>query len=565
MAHLASLYDIRLNGMVHGVSKCHTTRLRKDIERLIPDVKAVQQNNSWSIVFDEDLSKAVCQMMNNVSENVNVLHKAAKILRQDFISTKQTFDGSFSSKDSVPATLRAFMHMLLDGPGIDQPPPGSDRSKVATAIGEQIIYNTVRRRSKNLECVPRHSRDKETPSALYLAMKLYLQTGSETLIDVMHQRGLCISYDRLHVISTDIANSIISYWETEGIVVPPQAVKGVFTTCGFDNIDYNPSSTTSAMSLHGTCISVQQHFCSLSQQIQMSTEILNPNEMGKRTIRSLPLQYTTMDLDIPIATSDIFHIPDLKTNIHPIPASHIPKHLIEDSYQWLEHVKSLLEKETLDTDDWISWAAYYASTLPHPCNPPAQSHMLPLFTESPTSSTMVWHGMKIIQQITSYLNPGQIPIMVADQPLFTLAKKLQWKFPESAYGENSLLVMLGPMHTEKMLWSVSGDWLDGSGWTTALTNSGITSSGKAESYIGVHHICRTRYIHQVSVAALSSLLRKAYDVYHEKEIIMPNINQPLCIGEWVREMCSAQPQALYWYQAMELDLLILQVRYLHTF
>ena len=91
--------------------------------------------------------------------------------------------------------------------------------------------------------------------------------------------------------------------------------------------------------------------------------------------------------------------------------------------------------------------------------------------------------------------------MVADQPLFTLAKKLQWKYRHIEIGEDSFLVTPGPKHT-KMLWSVFGDWLDGSGWTTALTNSDISTSGKVQSFIGVHYICRSRYLHQVSVATL---------------------------------------------------------------
>ena len=63
---------------------------------------------------------------------------------------------------------------------------------------------------------------------------------------------------------------------------------------------------------------------------------------------------------------------------------------------------------------------------------------------------------------------------------------------------------------------VSGDLLDGSGCITALTNSGISISGKAQSFISVHHICRTRYMHQVSVAALYMLMIKAYDQYVER-------------------------------------------------
>ena len=78
--------------------------------------------------------------------------------------------------------------------------------------------------------------------------------------------------------------------------------------------------------------------------------------------------------------------------------------------------------------------------------------------------------------------------MDADQPLFTLAKPLQWEFPDSDIAEDKYLVMLGAMHIEKMMWAVSGDWLQCSGWTTGVTNSGVTISGTAQSYIGVPYL-----------------------------------------------------------------------------
>ena len=89
-------------------------------------------------------------------------------------------------------------------------------------------------------------------------MKLYLQTVSESLIDRMHGHRLCISYDRLRVLSTDIAKFIIGHWQEERAVVPIQPV----TTHGLNNIDYIPSSTTVVSSDHGKCISIQQHFVS---------------------------------------------------------------------------------------------------------------------------------------------------------------------------------------------------------------------------------------------------------------------------------------------------------------
>ena len=164
--------------------------------------------------------------------------------------------------------------------------------------------------------------------------------------------------------------------------------------------------------------------------------------------------------------------------------------------------------------------------------------------------------MKVIGQAINQINPGLIPVKEADQPLFTLAKKLQWKNPRTEFGEDSFLVTLGPMHTEKMLLGVSGDWLDGSGWVTALTNSGITSSGKAQSYIGVHHICRTRYMHQVSVAALYTLLKKAYDRHTNQA--NDDETPALQFSNWLKKLREEQPQADYWFKSMELDLLILQ-------
>ena len=106
--------------------------------------------------------------------------------------------------------LRSFVHTLLDGSCIDQPPPQPTKSNVAISIGQQIISNTVRHRSKKLGSIPRHVKEREMPSPVYLTMKLHLQTSSASLIDVMHKRGLCISYDRLKVFRTDITISVIS-------------------------------------------------------------------------------------------------------------------------------------------------------------------------------------------------------------------------------------------------------------------------------------------------------------------------------------------------------------------
>ena len=44
------------------------------------------------------------------------------------------------------------------------------------------------------------------------------------------------------------------------------------------------------------------------------------------------------------------------------------------------------------------------------------------------------HTMDIIRRAVSFLNPGQVPVVAFDQPLFTIAKRVQWRCPE-LYGE----------------------------------------------------------------------------------------------------------------------------------
>ena len=563
MVTLTSFYDKRMATQGFPQVKCNTTRLREDIVRSIPDIKAVMRNKrSWSLVYDKDLSSAVANM--SAFTEASILHKAAKIIRKDCLQVRHLFTGSFSDQcdretESLPFTLRSFLHILLNGSGTLEDPCSeqeSNTSKVVSSIGQQIIFNSVERRSGTLSRIPRHIRYRETPAVIYLAMKLYLKTGSRSVMKTLHKRGLCIAYKRLLTLSTDIANSIIEHWNQKGVVVPPQAVQNVFTTGGFDNIDHNPSSTTAKYALHGACISIHQHFSSDRELETNEVEILNQEEMGKASVKPLPVSYTNLDLDIALPKDLVQNIPDLGTSCHHFAAMRSLKEVLQEGYSWLETVRCSLAKQKLERNEWISWAAYYASKSDPPVTPPATSYMLPLFTESPNNPAMVWHAMKIIRDATAHINPGQTPVMEADQPLFTLAKKLQWKNPDTEVGESTFLVTLGAMHTEKMLWSVSGDWLDGSGWVSAITNSGVATSGKAQSFIGVHHICRTRYIHQVSVAALYSLLTKAYESH-----VNLSINDEcaaLPFQTWLVNLRRDQPQADYWFKAMELDLLILE-------
>jgi len=234
--------------------------------------------------------------------------------------TKFKFDGSFSNdcqQEIVPETLSIFMQMLLDGPRIVKDAKTIESIKPSAAaltLSQLSMFNSVQnKRSQAPNSVPRHIRDRETPLAIYIAIKTYRLTRMEAIVDTLHRLGICISYHRLRTISTDIANSLISHFEDSGCVVPPKALFGVFSIMGFDNIDHNPRSTTSHTSFHGSCVSLMQ-FPTTDNSINSRIKVLLKEDvMGKSGVSFLPTPYTTME-EIPNPKSDDLHVPILDIN-----------------------------------------------------------------------------------------------------------------------------------------------------------------------------------------------------------------------------------------------------------
>ena len=73
---------------------------------------------------------------------------------------------------------------------------------------------------------------------------------------------------------------------------------------------------------------------------------------------------------------------------------------------------------------------------------------------------MIKHGMNIISSATHKVNPGQLPVLTVDQPLFAIAKKVQWSWPDM-YGEERFVVLLGGLHIEMAMLKLVGEWLAG--------------------------------------------------------------------------------------------------------
>jgi len=88
---------------------------------------------------------------------------------------------------------------------------------------------------------------------------------------------------------------------------------------------------------------------------------------------------------------------------------------------------------------------------------------------------VIKHRINVLWRGTEHLNPGQIPVMAFEVPLFALAKFIQRRWP-------------GGLHIERAIWKMFVDYLEGSRWTNALVQAGIASSGTIDSFPKVLHL-----------------------------------------------------------------------------
>ena len=214
--------------------------------------------------------------------------------------------------------------------------------------------------------------------------------------------------------------------------------------------------------------------------------------------------------------------------------------------KWVEHALALLDKGELNRGDYIGWAAYHASQQPSTNDPRCLCALLPLFFEKAATFAMIKHGMDVQRKAIQYLNPGQIPVTTFDQPLYALAKLVQWKWPVT-YGESVYVVLLGGLHIEMALWNTLGDLLEASGWTTALTEAEVASPGTADSFLKVSHLTRTRHAHQVTFLTLKRLQKEAF------------LCSESCRSEanWQNEMLVKSPTFMFWDLILRYESLIL--------
>ena len=360
------------------------------------------------------------------------------------LKCKSSFEGTFQKdyvNKCIPHQLKQFVDSSLTGVKIGS--EGNTFHEENTALAHLFQFN-CHKSYKADASFHRHSAQRETAFPVYLGLSVYSMFRKEALVNLLFENGLSVSYDRVLEISNTFGESVIKTFERNGTVCPLNMKKGIFTTAAIDNIDHNPSAASAKSSFHGTSMSLFQH--SPSQGISQEPLIMVKEKVKK--ISPLPNHYTNVKpasfIEQPLPP--VQTIPDLPSNV---------ESLLQNQLIWLNKVNI-----TQDDSVKITWSSHFSIFSKDKPFEVGISCLMPLLRDQAHDVATIKHSLEKIKAAVSFLNPTQSPVVTVDQPLFALAKQIQWTWPNEF---EHFVFILGGFHIEMTLLKLIGQILSNSG------------------------------------------------------------------------------------------------------
>ena len=205
--------------------------------------------------------------------------------------------------------------------------------------------------------------------------------------------------------------------------------------------------------------------------------------------------------------------------------------------EWLRKIGNI--------ENIISWSKYHSENSANTTVKEINA-ILPIIPKPVHALATQYHCMKIIKQTVNYLNPGQTPVDVCDQPVYALTKEIQWRFPED-FGFDSYFCLFGGLHFEQCILTIHRELIKGSGLYKILSNNILSIIGTG-ALVNANHIKQARYCLQVSLCAIYLKLTEAKD----------KSGSPLTPMEWLEERKIRSAMCYYWNLIfmLEMDILL---------
>ncbi|KAI8486109.1 hypothetical protein Bbelb_362090 [Branchiostoma belcheri] len=328
-------------------------------------MRAYKKGRDVYMAYEDDVGTTLRDGYQNDRDEQSVaMTKIANMIRLEIFDQKVEFSGYFdhdSQVESVPRSLLSLYGMIINGSNITDQTYDANLSQPVLSIAQLLMYNCVkthRNNGKVHQVV--HNRDREVPLPVFVGLKAHALTSKRQLVDSLFDLGVSASYDRIMDVVTSLGNNVCEYYQRIGTVCPPQIQKGQFTTAAADNIDHNPSSSTSTGSFHCTSLSLFQN--SVHNNISSESNSTFTNTIttvkGQRKVMDLPIVYTEVK-STGLPSSDVY-VPLYAGNM--TSSLYTLKVEMEKEVCWLRHVEQLYADD-ISSESNVSWAAYHANQI----------------------------------------------------------------------------------------------------------------------------------------------------------------------------------------------------------
>ncbi len=258
--------------------------------------------------------------------------RTSKAIHKDMFKVKQEFTGVFEDncqEQSVPQSLVSLIDTILTGTDIEQQLSETDdpRHVAAVTISQLIVFNAIEYNNSKHQSANnqndtksvkiRHKPVRTTPLPIYTAIKVHNVTRSKELVNSLNTLGLCISYESLSTLSTDLGNAVVKMFESENVALSPHLRFGVPSFGQVDNIDVDPKNRDAMGCLHGTCITLTQlpskSIPGVERDCQKYRELVHQDckSSNSKKVQELPSFYTDIQLckvsshDVSVPKSEI--------------------------------------------------------------------------------------------------------------------------------------------------------------------------------------------------------------------------------------------------------------------
>ena len=543
LSALRKLYDDRIQtlGSEWTGLNVHPSRFKDHLlKKLGSDWSAYNEGKEVYISHKKTVGVALAEIARPqvTEEEAEKIVDVAVMLRKYILQKQMPFGGSFNSQSQsgpVPQPLLTLIGVLLEGSSSitqrlqDDEVSHTSRMRVACTISQIICSNAIKQTSQTETLYQR--RERETPLPLYVGLKLHVNDRQKGNISIFHGLGMSVSYDRVMEVRKNFAKAVSKRWAEDGVVVPTNIKRGVFVTSAVDNLD-----ESGRCEFHGTAMTLTSH--------------PTTDNMGEDPP---PLRLDLLDkspVQLPYDYANVPYVDEYAGDIHLSPSEkELPRPTFDENLQrgapdeaWLKHVYDVsVDRDGELQEKPVTYSGFF-SHLQSAANvrPRATVGMFPIFYEKASSMAMQKHSMLVTMKATEFVNPGQVPVIVGDLPIYIQQKKCQWKYPDEV-GETKMVCLMGFLHIEMASQECGGKLLAGSGWERMFSLAKVFTPGVAASLLGGKHVKRTRYSYHLTLAWLHILKVQTYNEYCQ-ESYGPHESMEM----WERRLAEEAPTICYW-------------------